>query len=172
MKLYRIKPGFDTDENRAAIFNGASLAVVSIMITLALCSYLPHGIERKDILGIIFTVIIVPFEIFMAVIGILLALGGIGGIKKKNAWKKHAAVGQAAIIDRSRGFYEPDYDTGGYYVYGLELKLDTVQTGSPSDQQSVLLKVSKRVFKKYKHKDTARIYYSMAAPLNFIVEGE
>ncbi len=172
MKLYRIKPNFDTDENRASIFNGASLAVVSLMIVLALCIYLPHGIERKDILGIIFSIIIIPFEIFLAVIGILMTLGGTGGIKKKNAWIRHAAVGHAAIIERSHGFYEPDYDSGGYYVYGLELIINTLQAASPPDEQSVVLKVSKRVFKKYKHNDTARIYYSIAAPLNFIVEGE
>jgi hypothetical protein len=133
MKLYRIKPGFDTDEDRAAIFNGGAQAVVSIMIALALGIILLQGIDRKDFLEIIFSIIIIPFEIFLAVIGIGMALGGIGGIKMKNAWIKYAAVGQADIIERSQGFYEPDYDSGGYYVYGLELILDTVQTGSPLD---------------------------------------
>jgi hypothetical protein len=131
MKLYRINPNFDTDEFRASIFNGGSLAVFSIMVALALCFYLPKGIERKDILGIIFTLIIVPFEIFLAVIGILLALGGIGGIKMKNAWIKHASVGQADIIERSQEFYEPGYDSGGYYVYGLELKIDNSNSLAP-----------------------------------------
>ena len=172
MKRYRIKPGIDTDTDRASISNGGALAVLSIMIVLTLCSYLLHGIATKDILGVIFSVILIPFEIFLAVIGILMALGGISDIKKKNAWKKHAAVGRATIIERSQGFYEPDYACGGYYVYELEQKIDTLQAASPPDEQDVVLKVNKRVFKKYKTKDAARIYYSKAEPLKFIVEGE
>ena len=104
--------------------------------------------------------------------GITMALEGVSGIIQKRNWLKNATTNQAAIIARKEEFYYPDSDNNAHNIYELGLKLNTIRATSESDEPCIWASVSKRVFRRYTHKDTALIYYPPASPLNFLIEGE
>jgi len=173
MKLYRIKPNFDTEEYRDSIIGGVFLAVGSFFLGLPFSIYyILQGIDSKDIGVVLVGLFFSPILIFQGVMAIKMALEGISGIIKKNAWLESSAIGQGTIIERREEYYDHGYDIGGDYTYTFGIKIDTIQATSNPDEQCVWAGVSKHVFKKYKHRDTAHIHYSIDTPLNFLIEGE
>jgi hypothetical protein len=173
MPLIRNTPDFDTDAARESTTGGTLLAAVSILLGIPLGVWiLSLGVDHRDLGMVLLGLIFLPALVFQAVMSIRMAADGVSVLMRRREWIRGSASALAGIVDRKEEFCEPTYDKNGYYRYSLALEIDTVQTTPIADEHRIWVTVTKRLYKKYARRNTARVYFSPEAPMTFIVEGE
>jgi len=173
MPLSRNTPDFDTDAARESTIGGTFLAAVSILLGIPLGVWiLSQGVDRRDLGMVLLGLIFLPALVFQAVMSIRMAADGLSVLMRRRKWIGGSASALARIVDRRQEFCEPTYDESGYYRYSLALEIDTVQTTPNADENRILVTVTRRLYKKYARRNTARVYFCPQTPTTFIVEGE
>jgi hypothetical protein len=165
---FRHEPNFDTEEAYAAIKMWAVSAIGVALLLYAIWK----GMENIDLSWIIQTLCLVPLVVILMGIGVKMFLDGISILVKKGNWMRGTTSAQARIVDREELFVDGGYYESGRCTYSLTFETSHVQAIASSDQQTIKASVSKRIYDRYARRDIARIYYSVADPFMFLIDGE
>ena len=165
---FRTKPNFDTEEAYAAI----SMGVSGILGIIFLFYGLLQGIKNLNLSWVLQALCFIPLIAVTIGVNIKAFKDASSILIKKRTWLKGTTSVRAMIIDREESFWDGgDYESGKY-TYHLTLETPHLLTTGCSNQLTVKASVSKRIYNKYAHRDTAHIDYSIENPLVFLIRGE
>jgi len=168
----RKTPNFDTEKAHASIRSGLGMGILMLFLGIILVIQLSKGIKNINRETIFFGIILIPIMLAQGGMGIKLIVDGMSVLVKKRNWMKGTASAQAEIVDREAVItYSSNYESEDHY-YGLTLKTAHIQATADSGGQIIKASVSKRIYDKYAHRKYARIFYCIADPFMFLVQGE
>lgn len=117
-------------------------------------------------------VLCAPIAYLAFVVSAQMISEGLEGLKKNKKWRRETTVMETSIVDRQEIEREGDDYTNPYSVYYLSLSLVPDQQAVCPGETVVIASVSRSIYDKYAHKQSARIYYYPADPLVFLIKGE
>jgi hypothetical protein len=117
---------------------------------------------------------LVSLPLLCVFVGIGSIIGGVSIFIGKHNWKNDAARLQAAIVDRriTQDFEDDEYYSYQVLKHELELKYTPVRAITDPGERTIWAHVGQSTWAKYEHLDAATIYYSVADPSVFFIEGE
>ncbi len=125
----------------------------------------------EDISPIIELICVIPFVLFWGGGCLIAIIGGFGILIKRKKWFKQSQITQCTIIDKKLIDFYDEY--GGSYIYKVKM---LVKIEHPLFEQfhskPIEMRVSEKIYFKYKKGDRGKIFFSTKEPLEFLIYGE
>lgn len=177
MEQWRVKPDLNLDEPYFHWVKGVIFIALSVFPTLLAILFVSGWVEirgteaEKMICGIGMVLVFIPLGLWQAGMVVREMLRERRCLAEKQRWLESASTAQAVIVDRIEEHNEQAESQEEMWITELVFRLPALP-GELADEVLVRARVSEEVYGKYRHQDTARIYYAKTNPYQFLIEGE
>ena len=170
MAAYRKPIDFDPGKARDNLLGGGCSILASLISIAIAISFFSAKTSIFDWIAYFW---LIPPMVLFSLFGVYFSFSeGLEGLKKNKKWRHETTVMETNIVDCQEIYYEDDGYTAAYSVYHLSLGIVPDQQAVSPGETLVIACVSQSIFKKYAHKQSARISYLRVDPLVFLIEGE